>query len=74
MKEKYEISKMPKREFTTPHRVAWQDHIVNIIKAIDSHQREYVNSTDAEHQLKQLLLLKQWVQNQKTYIKSKEKE
>ena len=38
---------MPKREFTTTHRVEWQDHVANIVRAIDLHQRKLVNS-DAE--------------------------
>ena len=74
MKEKYEISKMPKREFTTPHRVEWQDHVANIVRAIDLHQRKLVNSEDSPHQIKQMMLLQQWLHNQKSFIIGKEDE
>ena len=74
MKEKYEISKMPKREFTTTHRVEWQDHVANIVRAIDLHQRKLVNSEDSPHQIKQMMLLQQWLHNQKSFIIGKENE
>ena len=50
---------MPKREFTTTHRVEWQDHVANIVRAIDLHQRKLVNSEDSSHQLKQIMILQQ---------------
>ena len=65
---------MPKREFTTPHRVEWQDHVANIVRAIDLHQRKLVNSEDSTHQLKQIVLLQQWLHTQKSYIIGKEEE
>ena len=74
MKEIYEVSKMPKREFTTPHRVEWQDHVANIVRAIDLHQRKLVNSEDSPHQIKQMMLLQQWLHNQKSFIIGKEDE
>lgn len=74
MKEIYKMSKMPKREFTTTHRVEWQDHVANIVRAIDLHQRNLGNSTDSSHELKQMLLLQQWLHNQKSFIIGKENE
>ena len=68
------ISKMPKREFTTPHRVEWQDHVANIVRAIDLHQRKLVNSEDSSHQLKQIMILQQWLHNQKSFIIGKEQD
>lgn len=65
---------MPKREFTTPHRVEWQDHVANIVRAIDLHQRKLVNSEDSSHQLKQIVLLQQWLHNQKSFIIGKEED
>ena len=65
---------MPKREFTTPHRVEWQDHVANIVRAIDLHQRKLVNSEDSPHQIKQMMLLQQWLHNQKSFIIGKEDE
>ena len=57
---------MPKREFTTTHRVEWQDHVANIVRAIDLHQRKVINSEDSSHQLKQIVLLQQWLHTQKS--------
>lgn len=74
MKEIYKMSKMPKREFTTTHRVEWQDHVANIVRAIDLHQRKLGNSTDHSHEMKQILLLQQWLHNQKSFIIGKENE
>ena len=68
------ISKMPKREITTAHRVEWQDHVANIVRAIDLHQRKLVKSQDSSHQLKQIVLLQQWLHNQKSFIIGKEEE
>tara|TARA_B100000212_G_scaffold136909_1_gene103155 strand:- start:1847 stop:2050 length:204 start_codon:yes stop_codon:yes gene_type:complete len=65
---------MSKREFTTPHRVEWQDHVANIVRVIDLHQRKLVNSEDSPHQIKQMMLLQQWLHNQKSYIIGKEKD
>ena len=65
---------MPKREFTTTHRVEWQDHVANIVRAIDLHQRKLVNSEDSSHQLKQIMILQQWLHNQKSFIIGKEEE
>ena len=65
---------MPKREFTTAHRVEWQDHVANIVRAIDLHQRKLVNSEDSSHQLKQIMILQQWLHNQKSFIIGKEEE
>ena len=65
---------MPKREFTTTHRVEWQDHVANIVRVIDLHQRKLVNSEDSPHQIKQMMLLQQWLHNQKSYIIGKEKD
>ena len=65
---------MPKREFTTAHRVEWQDHVANIVRAIDQHQRKLVKSQDSSHQLKQIVLLQQWLHNQKSFIIGKEEE
>ena len=65
---------MPKREFTTAHRGEWQDHVANIVRAIDLHQRKLVKSQDSSHQLKQIVLLQQWLHNQKSFIIGKEEE
>tara|TARA_B100000161_G_scaffold252619_1_gene212522 strand:- start:858 stop:1061 length:204 start_codon:yes stop_codon:yes gene_type:complete len=65
---------MSKREFTTPHRVEWQDHVANIVRVIDLHQRKLVNSKDSPHQIKQMMLLQQWLHNQKSYIIGKEED
>jgi len=65
---------MSKREFTTPHRVEWQDHVANIVRVIDLHQRKLVNSEDSPHQIKQMMLLQQWLHNQKSYIIGKEED
>ena len=65
---------MHKREFTTTHRVEWQDHVANIVRAIDLHQRKLVNSEDSSHQLKQIMILQQWLHNQKSFIIGKEQD
>ncbi len=59
------------REWNTPIREPWNAPIHNILKAIDNHTHEYLDSGDVWH-LKKAQELREYVSELKTWIHRQE--
>ena len=59
------------REWDTPIRSPWNTPIHNILKAIDNHTQQYLRTRDEWH-LRQADLLREYVEDLKTWIHEQE--
>lgn len=60
-----------RRTFNTPSREPWNAPIHNILKAIDNHTTKFLETGDAWHEQK-AILLRQYLHELKTWIHKNE--